>query len=1177
MARTQRGREAEAEPLVDDAAERDVRAALVMSETLLRQTLEGTQTGSWYWDIATNVVWWSDNLGPLHGLPRGTQPSDYAAYLELIHPHDRERLEAAVAAALAEGKGYEIELRSAPRDGEFRWIWASSTVLPGDDGAPARIVGLTRDITARKRELERESVFSEVTLLFERAAEPEAALQHLAELLVEHLADWCVIRLEVDGRVTAVADACSDELRAEAADEQLDAVEAAIDARRGAPRGEAVLHRELEQRDGEPSPIRSAIAASLTGRDAVVGTLVLGAGPSRRRYDEHDRAFMEDLARSVAGEIVHARLDEAVGLARREAELAASHAARLQQVTAGLAAAATSAEIADVIIEHGMPALGATTAILGVVEEAGELRFLRIEGYGGVFPERLSLDAPWPVAAAVRTRELVELRDVGERRVAYSVPEQVWRESGKGNLVAVPLVARDTVIGALGFTREARGPLSAGERRLVETLAGQTALALERATLFEADRRARVRAEGLQRVTGAVATAATIEELAAAAATEALEILDASGVTVLLSRPGETGTVEVIASRGGVAGHARIEPAVDLDSATVTAEAIRTQTAVFVETPEELERAWPRSAEVADEVGVGAVACVPIQVGDRIGALSVVVSRPRRFPPEERTFLRLLARACEHGLVRAALYETELEARNRADTLHRLSAGLSRALVPAEVGATFLDHAVAAFRGVGGTVMLADARRESLETIASRGRSRTQPLAADAPDVEAVAYRSGALAVGEPDCDGLSVHAHPLAAGGTVIGVASVALSDQRALSPADEQLLSTMARLCAQALERAHLYESEHAIALRLQRALLPDDVVEHPAARIAARYRAGSESMEVGGDWYDTFALAGDRIGIAVGDVVGSGIEAAASMGRLRSALAAFALEGTGPGRLIARLDAFAAGAGGVEFATACYAVVDPATGVVRYSSAGHPPLLVVSPSGEARWLREGRSPPLAAGLEEHTGEAVDLLLPGWTLLAYSDGLVERRSELIEVGLERLERTALELSELPVDDLVNELLARLCADGAGDDVVVVALRMEHAPNLRFRHRFPARPVEISVCRSALGHWLDGLEVEGGVRDDIVLAVHEACANAVEHAYAGRVPGEVEVDVVIGTAGLVAAVSDRGSWRTGPGDASRGQGRRIMEAVTREMSVATSDDGTVVTMAFESVVSVPV
>src|SRR5262249_29299923 len=136
----------------------------------------------------------------------------------------------------------------------------------------------------------------------------------------------------------------------------------------------------------------------------------------------------------------------------------------------------------------------------------------------------------------------------------------------------------------------------------------------------------------------------------------------------------------------------------------------------------------------------------------------------------------------------------------------------------------------------------------------------------------------------------------------------------------ADERLLATMADLCAQALERARLYENEHRIALRLQRALLPDTVVRHPDVQIAARYEAGSANMEVGGDWYDSFALPHGRIGLAVGDVVGHGIEAAASMGRLRSAFGALASDGAAPAELLSRLDRFAVGPDGVEFATAC-----------------------------------------------------------------------------------------------------------------------------------------------------------------------------------------------------------------------------------------------------------------
>jgi len=218
----------------------------------------------------------------------------------------------------------------------------------------------------------------------------------------------------------------------------------------------------------------------------------------------------------------------------------ADHAARLHDVTAGLAAAATTSEIADVVITQGIPALSARTGVLGVLEEQDELRFLRSVGYGDVFPERLSLDEPWPITAAVRTRTMVELRDVVERRAEYAVPERVWKASGQGTLVAVPLLIGNRPVGALGFTREESRPLSADERGLVETLANQAALALERAVLFEADHRAREQAEGLQRVASAVALAATMVDVATAVASEALAVLNASGVTVVLARASDS-------------------------------------------------------------------------------------------------------------------------------------------------------------------------------------------------------------------------------------------------------------------------------------------------------------------------------------------------------------------------------------------------------------------------------------------------------------------------------------------------------------------------------------------------------------------------------------------------------------------------------------------------------------
>ena len=1013
-------------PRIDAAAglrtARELRDALSASERLLRQTLEATRTGSWSWDVRTNVIQWSDNLGPIHGLPRGAQPESFQGLLELLHPDDRQRLVDAVEACLHEGRGYEIELRTAPRDGDVRWIWASASAMDLEDGRPRRIVGLARDITTRKR-----------------------------------------------------------------------------------------------------------------------------------------------------------------------AETATAHADSLQQVTAGLSAAATVGEIADVVIDQGIPALSASTGILGVVEPPDGLRFVRSVGYGDVFPDRLRLSDPWPITDAIRQRRVIELRDVPDRRAVYDVPERVWEASGQGALVAVPLVVRDRVVGALGFTRDDAAALTADERSLVETLAGQAAQALERASLAEADRRARVRAEALQRVATAIATAVSVEDVADAVAEEALELHDASGVTVILVRPDDPATARVLASRGMVAAHATSEPTVDLGLGTLTAASIGSATALYAESVEQLEAEWPASARVARALGVGAVACVPFRVGERSGALSVVLAEPRPFGPEERTFLELLATACQQGLERASLYEAERTARTRADSLHELSSALSGALSPEDVGRAFLDHALGLVSGGTGALMLADAENRMLVRAAIGGSGTTRGLwlpsvPVDGAFVIATAYRrqepvaAATRAELEERFPGTAAnfgeharaaYARPLVVEGRAIGAFGLIFEHEEELTADDERLLATMARLCAQAYERAQLYEREHRIALRLQQALLPEEVVSHPAVAIATRYQAGSELMEVGGDWYDTFALEDGRVGVAVGDVVGRGIEAAASMGRLRSAMAALAFEGTTPGDLITRLGRFAAGPGQVEFATTCYAALEPATGVLRYASAGHPPLLVATPSGESRWLDGGRTGPLVSFPTEHeTAEAAAVLEPGSLVLLFSDGLVERRGELLEHGLARLARVARDSVDLPVETVCDRVLGELGVPSHGDDVVLVVLRTAVTAQPVFRHAFPARPEELRIARDAARNWLEQHGVLGRRAHDVVLALGEACANAVEHAYRGGT-GEVEVEISGTAADLLLSVRDRGRWRVPAADGDRGRGTSIMQALASELRVDTTEGGTTVTIRF--------
>lgn len=869
--------------------------------------------------------------------------------------------------------------------------------------------------------------------------------------------------------------------------------------------------------------------------------------------------------------------------------LSAGDARRLQEVTAGLSAAATTAEIADVIITQGIPALSASTGIFGVVE-GDDLHFVRTNGYRDVFPERLGVDAPWPITQAVRRKRMIELRDVGERRSAYDVPEEIWAASAKGTLVAVPLLVGPKAVGALGFTREESTQLSTRERTLVETLARQAAQALERASLYETDRRARIQAEGLQRVASAVATAATVHDVAVAVTTEALDVLAVDGVTVLLAGAGSASAAraDVLASAGSIEKYATGEPTVDLEAGTVSAAAIRTRTALFAESLDELEAAWPASAVVARRLGIGAIACIPLEVGARAGAISLVVERPKRFLPEEKTFLELLARACEQGILRAELYEAEREAHTRSELLHDLSAALSGALEPKDVADAFLGR-VLEYTGAGsGALMLVAPDGQTLEAASIAGVGTTRPrwlssLAVDGSYLVTTTFRHGraraaasrkelerdfpptAVNLGE---GAKAAYALPLVVAGAPIGAFALVFEEERVVEPEDERLLATMTDLCAQALERARLYESEHRIALRLQRALLPERVVEHPSVTIAARYEASSDTMEVGGDWYDTFELSDGRIGVAVGDVVGHGIEAAASMGRLRSAFAAFATELRGPGELLSRLDRFAAGPSGVDFATACFAVFEPQTGLLRYASAGHPPMLLVDPAGNCRWLEGGRSQPLYGAIDSDRPEASVTLRPGTLLLLYSDGLVERRGERLSVGLTRLEEAARALREEPVDEICERVLGQL-RNGfeQTDDIVLIGLRTLPLLSRGFHRSFPARPEELRHTRAAIRRWLAEQGHDPGEEYDLLLTVGEACTNAVEHAYHGRGPGRVEVGITNEDGGLVAKVRDFGCWREPTLDVNRGRGTGIMKALSDRLSLDTGPEGTVVTI----------
>ncbi|MCX5554628.1 PP2C family protein-serine/threonine phosphatase [Streptomyces sp. NBC_00038] len=259
------------------------------------------------------------------------------------------------------------------------------------------------------------------------------------------------------------------------------------------------------------------------------------------------------------------------------------------------------------------------------------------------------------------------------------------------------------------------------------------------------------------------------------------------------------------------------------------------------------------------------------------------------------------------------------------------------------------------------------------------------------------------------------------------------------------EAELYTRARELQQVNERlrqAHARERE--VALALQDAMLPapGEVGHH---RAAVRYRPAAGALNVCGDWYDLVDLSGDRIAVAVGDVVGHGLAAAGVMGQLRSALSAASRVSAGPAQALEVLGLYARSVEGAESTTAVSVCIDWDTRTLTYSSAGHPPPALLRGAGNVEFLDQATDPPLGAR-PEHAArpQAATGFAEGDTLVLYTDGLIERRREDIDVGLGRLNDALADHQGTEPESLADALLLELLPPGgATDDTALVVIRL--------------------------------------------------------------------------------------------------------------------------------------
>jgi anti-sigma regulatory factor (Ser/Thr protein kinase)/putative methionine-R-sulfoxide reductase with GAF domain len=402
----------------------------------------------------------------------------------------------------------------------------------------------------------------------------------------------------------------------------------------------------------------------------------------------------------------------------------------------------------------------------------------------------------------------------------------------------------------------------------------------------------------------------------------------------------------------------------------------------------------------------------------------------------------------------------------------------------------------------------------------------------------------------------------PLVSSGTVMGVLHVGTLSPRRFTQEDGVLLRLVADRIALATQ-ARLSAAERAAATALQRSLFPSALPALVGLELAARYVPGGDG-NVGGDWYDVFTLPSGWLCFTVGDVVGRGLFAAAVMGRLRSALRAYALDAENPAELLSKLDLAMQHFEPQTMATVLYAMVDPSYERLQLSCAGHPPPVLAQPGLPPALLELPVDPPLGIGVTRPRRTSNIALPPGASVCFYTDGLVEGRDRPLPAGLERLRRT---MSTDPPEAVCAAVMSELLgAHTPTDDVALLVLRRQ--PPVRTDPLDlvkPAWPTSLGEIRAELRRWLGGIGAGPDDVADLVVAVGEACANVVEHAY-GPGGGTMALHLEIRMHDVLATIRDTGRWRLARGQ-QRGRGITLMRALSDEVHIQHTDTGTQVTL----------
>lgn len=671
---------------------------------------------------------------------------------------------------------------------------------------------------------------------------------------------------------------------------------------------------------------------------------------------------------------------------------------------------------------------------------------------------------------------------VWDESFAYIVGVMLLWAAFRFGVGGVGLAGIVTTILANGFTAAGEGPFAAMANTSVQVQLGLTKLfygttllaawffAIETNERVSAvrshreERDARLAAETQRAVGEAGASLAR-----AATPTEVIEALLAHVTSELKSYTAVVGLLDERQERfmewsaadlsvGGVAGPS---PGDDLPGPLAVAGARPT----WIGTREQLSSTYPHAVEQLNQAIVSLVV-LPLPPPARPGYMVLTWAHALALNERGHSYLSAVIQLGARALARAELYLAERIATERVAALQGITAALARAASDCEVGRLIT---VDARNAVGAASCRLDLISDSgaLVTTTSGHTHVLDDQAAREPHVDPLTYVRAALHERHAvfvEASGAEANEHdahdsssmtwavfPLVRGGLALGAVTFSFAQRlQTMGSADRAFAEAVADQCAQALERTQRQATEHEAVLQMQRALLAH-VIDRPARMdVETRYLPAPSPLNVGGDWFDVIALDSERVALFVGDVVGRGMKAAIAMSQLRSATRALASR-LGPAELLSELDRYAQSVPDATFATLAVVVLDLATKSATYSLAGHPPPLLRRVDGRSVLLGDALSAPLGVASDLRPESTVGLF-GNDLLVMYTDGLIERRGEHLDVGLERL-RSAVEGVANGDVHWCDQLVAR-CLAGAErrDDVAVLAVRLplEESPPAR-------------------------------------------------------------------------------------------------------------------------------